>query len=505
MSFIEHDSTEPAPDHDVVIVGAGLSGIGAACRLHQQHPGRDVVVLEGRDDIGGTWDLFRYPGVRSDSDMYTLSYPFRPWTGDKSIASGESILRYVRETAAEYGIDRKIQFGTKVTRAEWSSETERWTLTVTRNAAGAGSTEEQLTCSFLFLCSGYYDYEHPYDPDFPGIGDFDGTVVHPQFWPEDLDYSGKQVVVIGSGATAVTIVPEMAKQAEHVTMLQRTPTYLTALPGEDRLANRLRSVLPDKVAYRITRAKNIATTSLFYKLCRARPELARKLLKSQTAQQLKDRDLADQHFTPPYQPWDQRLCVVPDGDFFRAMRRGSTSVVTDHIQRFVPHGIELVSGEVLPADIVVTATGLSMRMAGGIDLVVDGTPVAPGEHWIYRGVMLSGVPNAAICVGYTNASWTLRSDLTARYVCRLLSYLDKHGYTVAAPTVPEGLRSQPLLPLDSGYVARAAGQVPKQGSEDPWQMRQSYLADAASMRTADLSRSMTFRRGARKPAHSPTA
>lgn len=502
MSLIERGSARPDVDYDVIIVGAGLSGIGAAYRLQESHPHRSYAILEGREAIGGTWDLFRYPGVRSDSDMYTLGYPFRPWTNRKSIADGETIREYVTDTAAENGIDKHIQFQTKVQSAQWSSADERWTLTVTRTDGEQARTEE-LTAAFVFMCSGYYNYEHPYEPVFEGIEDFAGQVVHPQFWPEDLDYAGKKVVVIGSGATAVTVVPAMTDRAEHVTMLQRTPTYFTVLPEEDPIAKRLRSLLPEKLAYKIIRGKNVALTSAFYQLCRRRPKVAKKLLQSQVTHFLKDAKQTEQHFNPPYQPWDQRLCVVPDADFFRAVRSGKASVVTDHIERFVPKGIKLRSGKVLEADIVVTATGLALQMVGGVDISVDGSPVDASETWLYRGVLLSGVPNLAICIGYVNASWTLRSDLTARYVARLLTYLDQNGYSVATPTAPTSQDEQPLLPLDSGYIARSAALMPKLGTADPWLMPQNYLRDAASMRTADVTRSMSFGRRARKTAAAP--
>ncbi|AGZ42022.1 flavin-containing monooxygenase [Actinoplanes friuliensis] len=470
-----------AEEFDVLIIGAGLSGIGAAWRLRHERPGTTFAVLEARDAIGGTWDLFRYPGVRSDSDMFTLSYPFRPWRGVESLAPAEAIRNYIQDTADEGGITPHIRFGSRVETASWSGG--RWTVRLTD-----GRT---LTCRFLYACAGYYDYARGHQPDFAGLDDFTGRFVHPQSWPEDLDHTGKRVVVIGSGATAVTLVPAMAPAAAHVTMLQRSPSYLTVLPGRDAVADALRRVLPAKAAHRVARAKNIVLSQAFYQLARRRPDRVKALLRRFALRYLDDPAYVDEHFTPAYQPWDQRLCVVPGGDLFEAIRGGKASVVTDHIERFVPEGIRLRSGRTLEADIVVSATGLSLLPIGGVTLTVDGQVVDPGTRVAYRGLMLSGVPNFAYCIGYTNASWTLRADLSHRYVLRLLSYLDKHGYAAATPKETPGNR-RPLLDLTSGYVQRALDRFPQQGDKDPWTVRQNYLRDVVTTPRADVSRDMSF-------------
>lgn len=481
-----------AEHFDVLIIGAGLSGIGAAWRLRQTHPGRTFAVLEGRDAIGGTWDLFRYPGVRSDSDMFTLSYPFRPWRGAEAMAPGDKIRRYIEETAAEGGITPHIRFGVKVTGADWSTPDCRWTV---RLADGSS-----MTCSFLYACAGYYDYDTGYQPDFPGLSTFAGQLVHPQFWPEDLDYRGRRVVVIGSGATAVTLVPAMSPQAAHVTMLQRSPTYLTVLPARDVVADLARKVLPARAANRVARAKNLLVTQAFYQLARRRPKRVRQLLRAFAIQALKDPAYVDEHFKPTYEPWDQRLCVIPEGDLYTEIRAGRASVVTDHIDAFVPAGIRLRSGRVLEADIVVSATGLSLLPAGGLALTVDGEPVDIGKKSSYRGLMLSGVPNFAYCIGYTNASWTLRADLSHRYVWKLLKHMDRHGLAIATPTAPASA-GRPLLDLSSGYVQRALDRFPRQGDRDPWVVRQNYLRDVVVTPRADVTRDMTF---ARRPVRTAT-
>jgi len=470
---------------DVLIIGAGLSGIGAAWRLQESHPARTYAILEAREAIGGTWDLFRYPGVRSDSDMFTLSYPFRPWRGAEALAAGDKIRQYIEETAAEAGITPHIRFGAKVVAADWSAPAARWTL---RLADGSS-----LTCSFLYACAGYYRYDAGYQPDFPGLADFAGQLVHPQFWPADLDYAGKRVVVIGSGATAVTLVPAMAEQAARVTMLQRSPTYLTVLPGRDAIADALRKVLPGRTASRVARAKNILLTQGFYQLARRRPQSVRKLLRYAAVRALGDPAYVDEHFKPSYDPWDQRLCVIPEGDLYTAIRAGRVSMVTDHIDTFVPGGIRLRSGRVLEADIVVSATGLALLPVGGVRVSVGGKPVEIGEHAAYRGLMLSGVPNLAYCIGYTNASWTLRADLSHRYVCKLLKHMDRHGFAVATPRTPGG-QGRPLLDLSSGYVRRALDIFPRQGDRDPWLVRQNYLRDVIATPRADVTRDMTFER-----------
>ena len=473
----------------MLIIGAGLSGVGAAWRLRRERPGTSFAVLEARDAIGGTWDLFRYPGVRSDSDMFTLSYPFRPWRGPRSLADGESIRRYITETAVEGGVMPKIRFGVRVLSADWSTDRARWTVETT-----AGT----WTCRFLYACVGYYDYEHAYQPDFEGLADFGGTFVHPQFWPEDLDYAGKRVVVIGSGATAVTVVPAMAETAGHVTMLQRSPSYLTVLPERDPVADTLRRRLPAGLAHRIVRVKNLALTQTFFQVARRRPETVKRILRKFAVEHLGgDEKYVDDHFTPAYQPWDQRLCVVPGGDLFTAIRDGRASVVTDRIRRFVPAGIELESGRVLEADVVVSATGLSLQPVGGMAVSVDGTAVDAGKRLAYRGLMLSGVPNLAYCIGYTNASWTLRADLTHRYVLRLLAHMDRHRYDIALPDGAPGGAGRPLLDLSSGYVQRALDKFPRQGDRSPWTIRQNYVLDVLTMPRADVRKDMMFARVAK--------
>ncbi|ANY09282.1 flavin-containing monooxygenase [Pseudonocardia sp. HH130630-07] len=478
--------TAAAEHHDVIIIGAGLSGIGAACRLRQDLPGTDYAILEGREDLGGTWDLFRYPGIRSDSDMFTLAYPFRPWRERKSIADGADIHRYIRETAQEYGVTERIRFGTRVLGASWDSSTARWTVE-TSTAAGP----RRYTCSFLSVCSGYYDYERGYQPEFPGREDFTGTWVHPQFWPSDLDVAGRRVVVIGSGATAVTLVPALAATAAHVTMLQRSPSYLTVLPSSDPVADRLRRFLPARLAHRILRLQYVTLTQAFYQLARRRPERVKKVLRGLALKFLRDESYVDQHFTPSYEPWDQRLCVIPEGDFFRAIKRGTASVVTDHIDRITATGVRLRSGEELPADVIVSATGLSLQPLGGITIHVDGEQVDIGKTVTYRGLMLSGVPNLAFCIGYVNASWTLRADLVARYVPRLLRYMRRKQIAVATPA-PTASPDRPLLDLQSGYVKRSEHLFPRQGRRDPWRLRQNYFLDAIGLGRSDLSTDMLF-------------
>ncbi|MGQ2910840.1 flavin-containing monooxygenase [Aeromicrobium sp.] len=474
---------------DVVIVGAGLSGIGAAHRLSTMSPGSSFTILEARDAMGGTWDLFRYPGVRSDSDMYTLSYPFRPWTDRKSIADGGDIRAYIRSTADEHGIARRIRYGHRVVAASWSSADARWTLT----SEVDGELVEQ-TCSFLFMCSGYYDYDEAYTPDFPGLEDFAGTVVHPQFWPEDLDYRGKKVVVIGSGATAITLLPSMAEEAEHVTMLQRSPTYITSLPGEDAVSAGLRKVLPAGLAHRVTRVKNATVAIGFYEFCRRFPSAAKKILLTRAGRSAPD-GFDPKHLTPRYDPWDQRLCVVPNGDLWRTLRRGKASIVTDHIDGFDETGIRLTSGQHLDADVVVTATGLKVVALGKVAIDVDGEKVDPNERFVYKGLMISGVPNLAWCIGYTNASWTLRADLSWQYVARLVEHMRSHGYAAGTPD-PQGAKGEtaPALDLQSGYVQRAAGVLPQQGREKPWTVRQNWFLDAWDNRRTDLDEAMVWTR-----------
>ena len=486
------------PEHfDVLVIGAGLSGIGAGYRLQTECPDKSYAILEGRATLGGTWDLFRYPGIRSDSDMFTLGYPFRPWGGAKAIADGPSILSYVRDTAEAYGIDRHIRFNQRVLNAAWSSDTATWTVNAETLAADGESEPVSYTCNFLYTCCGYYSYKGGFTPDFEGIDDYSGQVVHPQKWPDDLDYRDKRIVVIGSGATAVTLVPAVAEDAAHVTMLQRSPTYITALPSRDAIADKVRALLPENLAHRVVRWKNVLLTLLFFQLSRRAPKMMRKVITDAAAKALPPNVRVDPHFVPTYNPWDQRMCLVPDGDFFKALRTGKADVVTDRIDRFIPGGIRLESGAELDADIVVTATGLTLVALGEIGIVVDGERVDPSDTYTYRGHMLSGIPNFALCVGYTNASWTLRADLTSRSVCKLLNHMDAHGYVKAVPTVDEStIEARPLLGLNSGYIQRATGVLPRQGSKDPWNLRQNYVLDAFTMRFGDLNDDMVFTRKA---------
>ena len=463
---------------DVVVVGAGLSGIGAGYHLQTMSPDRSYVILEGRDNLGGTWDLFKYPGIRSDSDMHTLGFSFKPWTEAKSIADGPSILKYLKETVAEYGIDKHIRFGQLVTKAEWSSENAAWTVTAQDKKTGATTS---ISCSFLFMCSGYYSYKKGHTPEFIGRERFKGTIIHPQEWPTDLDYSGKRVVVIGSGATAVTIVPSMAQKAAHVTMLQRSPTYMVSRPDHDVLANRLRKVLPEKMAYNVTRFKNTWRQQLVYNKTRTDPDKVKQLLLGGVKMELgADYDIA-KHFTPNYNPWDQRLCLVPNGDFFKAMREGKASVVTDHIASFTETGIQLTSGEHLDADIIVTATGLELVTLGEMDFLVDGNQVDFAKTWTYKGFAYSDIPNMASTFGYINASWTLRSDLTAEYVCRLLNYMRKKGFAQCTPTLREqdkNMKQRPWIDgFSSGYMQRVMHLMPRQGDHEPWINPQNYRRD----------------------------
>ncbi|MCH9815520.1 MAG: NAD(P)/FAD-dependent oxidoreductase [Actinomycetia bacterium] len=480
--------TQKPRDVDILIVGAGLSGIGAAYRFQTECPTKTYEILEGRDAIGGTWDLFRYPGIRSDSDMYTLGYPFRPWREAKAIADGDDILAYVRSTAAEYGIDRRIQYQHQVTAANWSTQESRWHV-----AVQTPQGQVEYVCQFLYLCCGYYDYRAGHDAGIPGLADFQGEVVHPQFWPDELDYQDKDVVVIGSGATAVTLVPALAPNAKHVTMLQRSPTYIVNRPSKDSISDFLRDKLPERRAHGLARWKNILTTTAFYRFCRRFPDQARKLLLAGVRQELPDGYDVEKNFNPTYQPWDERLCLVPDGDLFQSLTSGKADVVTDHIERVTGTGIQLRSGASLPADIVITATGLKIRVGGGIEVSVDGQLLDIGDVLVYRGVMLSGVPNLGWCVGYTNASWTLRTDISTRFFCRLINRMDVAGYAQATPTPPADVDPQPLIDLTSGYLQRAKDELPKQGSRAPWYLRQDYVLDSASLKFAKLDKDMAFR------------
>jgi len=463
---------------DVVVVGAGLSGIGAGYHLQTMSPDRSYVILEGRDGLGGTWDLFKYPGVRSDSDMHTLGFSFKPWTEAKSIADGPSILKYLKQTVAQFGIDKNIRYGQLVTQAQWSTDDAQWTVTSTNKATGVSST---ITCSFLFMCSGYYSYKKGHTPEFAGRERFKGTVVHPQEWPLDLDYAGKRVVVIGSGATAVTIVPSMADKAAHVTMLQRSPTYMVSRPDHDVMANRMRKVLPEKMAYNLTRIKNTWRQQLVYNKTRTDPDKVKQLLLGGIKMELgADYDIA-KHFTPSYNPWDQRLCLVPNGDFFKSMREGKASVVTDHITSFTETGIQLASGEHLDADIIVTATGLELVTLGEMDFFVDGNQVDFAKTWTYKGFAYSDIPNMASTFGYINASWTLRSDLTAEYVCRLLNHMRKKGVAQCTPRLRDqdgSMKERPWIDgFSSGYMQRMMHRMPRQGDHEPWINPQNYRRD----------------------------
>jgi cation diffusion facilitator CzcD-associated flavoprotein CzcO len=469
---------------DVLIVGAGLSGIGAGYHLQAECPGKDYAILEARERSGGTWDLFRYPGIRSDSDMYTLGYSFRPWEDAKSIADGPSILRYIRQTASDHGIDQKIRFGHRVVRAEWSSADARWTVDVHREDE---RETVRLTCDFLFMCSGYYSYDEGHTPDFQGTERFAGQIVHPQEWTEDVHYAGKRVVVIGSGATAVTLIPALAESAAHVTMLQRSPSYVLSLPGEDPLAKLLRRTLGAKAAYSIVRWKNVLTTMLLFQLSRRRPALIKRLIRKGVERRLPPGYDIDTHFKPRYGPWDQRMCLVPNGDLFEVISAGSASVVTDEIDTFTERGIRLRSGAELEADLIVTATGLNLSAFGGMQLAVDGREVELSETISYKGMMLSGVPNLAMAFGYTNASWTLKCDLTCAYVCRLLEHMDEHGYAFCVPSNDDpSIVRQPFIDFSSSYVQRSIDQFPKQGSKAPWRLYQNYALDILALKFGAL-------------------
>jgi cation diffusion facilitator CzcD-associated flavoprotein CzcO len=469
---------------DVLIVGAGLSGIGAGYHLQANCPDKNYAILEARDAIGGTWDLFRYPGVRSDSDMYTLGYAFRPWPDAKTIAGGPSILSYVREAAEEYGIDQKVRFRHRAVRAEWSTADARWTVEAER---GDSRETVSLTCNFLLLCSGYYRYDEGYTPPFEGTERFTGRIVHPQKWTEDVDYAGKRVVVIGSGATAVTLVPAMAESAAHVTMLQRSPSYVVTLPAEDPIARFLGRVLPAKVVYPIVRWKNVLLTMFSFVLSRRRPRAMKALVRWGVERHLPPGYDIDTHFKPRYNPWDQRLCLVPDADLFKAISEGRASVVTDSIETFTETGLKLASGAELEADLIVTATGLNLIPLGGMRIAVDGRDVELPETMTYKGMMISGVPNLAIVLGYTNASWTLKCDLTCGYVCRLLNHMDEHGYRQCKPADRDpSIAGEPLIDFTSGYVLRSIDEYPQQGEKPPWRLRQNYALDIVSLKFGSL-------------------
>ncbi len=488
---------------DVLIVGAGISGIGAAYHIKTRSPGRTFAIFEAREAMGGTWDLFRYPGVRSDSDMFTLGFAFRPWTEAKAIADGPSILHYLGETIRAYGLEGDIRYGRKVSEASWDSATSRWTVTYT---GGEGAAPQQVTCNFLHMCAGYYNYARGYRPEFDGEGTFKGQIVHPQFWPSDLDYRNKRVVVIGSGATAVTLVPEMAGDAAHVVMLQRSPTYVVSRPAEDEFANRLRRRLPAKLAYAIVRWRNVLMQMWFFNMTRKQPAKVKSAILDMVRAQLgPDYDVAT-HFTPRYNPWDQRLCLVPDADLFEAIKTGSAEVVTDGIERFTETGILLNSGRELPADVIVTATGLEMQLMGGLKVSVDGASVDLPKCFSYKGMMYSGVPNLASTFGYTNASWTLKADLTAAYLCRLLNHMQRKGFTECRPVLTDpDMAPEPWLSFSSGYVQRALDRLPKQGREVPWRVHQNYALDLLAFRFCNLKdAAMRFSKPHIVPAPKPS-
>ena len=494
--------TDHLTDHrehvDVLIVGAGLSGIGAAAHLQRNCPGKSYAILESRESIGGTWDLFRYPGIRSDSDMYTLGYSFKPWRDEDSIAAGEKIRNYIRETAREYRVEDHIRFGHKVISAEWSSEESLWTIRAER-----GGETVELTCDFFYGCTGYYRYDEGFTPEFPGAERFGGQIVHPQHWPEDLDYRGKRVVVIGSGATAVTLIPAMAPETEHITMLQRSPGYVVTLPAQDPVAKALRKVLPAKAQYAITRWKNVLTQMAFYQLSRRAPRFTRKLIRRGVERQLPAGYDIDRDFEPRYNPWDERVCLVPGGDLFKAVGSGRADVVTDTIETFTEKGIKLTSGRELEADVIVTATGLNLLVMGGIDIKVDGERKEFKDLVGYKGAMFGGVPNLAIALGYTNASFTLKCDLVSQFVCRLLNHMDARGYKVATPREPgPATAREPFIDLKSGYVLRALDQLPMQGEFHPWRLHQNYARDIRLFKHGPIDDEITFSRG---PAEQPSS
>ena len=469
---------------DVLIVGAGLSGIGAAAHLKMECAGKSFAILEGRSAMGGTWDLFRYPGIRSDSDMFTLGYRFRPWTDPKAIADGPAILEYIRETAREFEIDKEIRYSHRVVKAAWSTDDALWT--VEAEVSKESKSKVYFTCNFLYFCTGYYDYENGYTPDFVGMDKFQGRIVHPQKWTDDIDYTNKKVVVIGSGATAVTLVPALAEKAAHVTMLQRSPTYVVSRPAEDKIANFLRSTLPSNAAYALSRWKNVLLGMFFYNFSRKRPAAMKRLVAKGVKKQI-GAELAAKHFNPTYNPWDQRLCLVPDSDLFRAISDKKASVVTDTIETFTPNGIQLKSGEHLNADIIVTATGLVMKIIAGMTLEVDGETVDLSKTMTYKGMMYSDIPNAASALGYTNASWTLKCDLTAQYVCRMLNFMDENGYAICTPRLKDPTVERiPVVDFNSGYIQRAIQTLPSQGSKHPWRLHQNYVKDLRMLRYGNL-------------------
>jgi len=464
---------------DVLIVGAGISGISAAWHLQDRSPSKTYAILERRENMGGTWDLFKYPGIRSDSDMFTLGFRFKPWTSAKAIADGPSILSYIKDAAAENGIDKNIRYNHRVVAADWSDADNRWTVTV-----DTGDDEITMTCSFFFATTGYYNYDEGYSPEFPGSADFAGTIVHPQHWPEDLDYTGKKIVVIGSGATAITLIPALVNSgAGHVTMLQRSPSYVGSLPDVDPVAVAANKYLPENVAHVVNRWKAIIFSTAQYQLARKFPNYMRKTLMTMAKRRLPEGYDVEKHFGPSYNPWDQRLCLAPNGDLFKTIRKGNADVVTDTIDTFVPEGIKLASGEVLDADIIVTATGLNMQLLGGLAPTLNGEPIDLTSLMTYKGLMFSGIPNFAITFGYTNASWTLKADLVSEFVCRVLNYMDDNGFDRVVPEHPGAAVGElPFMDFAPGYFLRAIDQLPKSGSRAPWRLKQNYLLDLRLIR-----------------------
>jgi cation diffusion facilitator CzcD-associated flavoprotein CzcO len=482
--------SQAADYSDVLIIGAGISGIGAAYRIHEKNPQLSYTILERRARIGGTWDLFRYPGIRSDSDIFTLSYPYEPWTRPENVAAGPHIREYLTETAHKYGIDRHIRFNTHVLSADWDSATDTWTVQTETDGLAA-----TYRGRFLFFGTGYYNYDEPYNPSFPGLDEFTGAVVHPQHWPESLDYSGKRVVVIGSGATAISLIPALAQKASHVTMLQRSPTYMMSMAQVDPMVNFIRRVLPQRLAHAVVRFRNAMFHILTYVMFRKAPKFGRWLIRNRTVAALPQGYPVDVHFNPRYNPWDQRMCLVLDHDLYEHIGAGRAAVVTDHIDRFDATGIVLRSGEHLDADVVVTATGLQLQALGGIRLLIDGSEIKPTDRFVYKEYLLEDVPNAAWCIGYTNASWTLRADMTARAVAKLLAYMGEHGYTHAYPHLSEdSMEEKPTFDLQAGYIKRAPHALPRSGTRRPWNVRHNYVLDAIDHRFDRIEESMVFGR-----------
>lgn len=465
---------------DVIIIGAGLSGIGAACHLSKACPNKKYVILEGRNNLGGTWDLFKYPGIRSDSDMYTLGYNFKPWTDPQAIADGPSILKYIKNTSEQFGVNTHIRYGHKVSKIQWDSNTASWTVYV--NIDGE---EKVFRCNYLMSCTGYYNYEHGYTPDFKGVNDFKGAFIHPQHWPEDLDYANKKVVVIGSGATAVTLVPELAKKTESVTMLQRSPTYVTTLPKEDTFLVWMRKIMPDNWVYRFARTRNIGFTMGFYNYCRAFPNSARRFMTRMVKKELPE-TFDMRHFSPKYAPWDERVCVVPDSDLFKVINENKAKIVTADIETITESGVALKSGEHLEADIIVSATGLDIQIMGGIDVYVDGEPYDFSKKMIYRGILFQDLPNLGMVFGYTNASWTLKADLVSEYMCRIINHMDATHTQYAVPQDNESIKTIPFMDMSSGYIQRALHKVPQQGEKLPWRLYQNYMKDMFTLRFTKL-------------------